>query len=121
LSLPPQEGGFAVAFRGTDVAPGITLFLTIPYACTITDWAITSDGIATIMLWRVPDGGTELPRSGDAIGTNGFSLTSGTRKHSSTLTDLLTTSIFAFDTIGVNLLAVAGGASHVEFYLGCSR
>jgi hypothetical protein len=121
LSLPPQEGGFAVAFRGTDVALGITLFLTVPYACTMTDWAITSDGIATIMLWRVPDGGTELPKSGDAIGTNGFSLTSGTRKHSSTLTDLSSTSIFAFDTIGVNLLAVAGGASHVEFYLGCSR
>jgi hypothetical protein len=120
LSLPSQENGFAASFRGTDVAPGNTLYLTLPHACTITDWAITSDGTATIMLWRISDGGTDLPHAGDSISTNGFSLTTGKRIHSTTLTDLTSTSIYAFDTFGVNLLAETG-ASHVEFYLGCTQ
>jgi hypothetical protein len=121
LSAPAQEAGFAVAFRGTDVIPGETIFLTIPYACTITDWTITSDGAATIQIWRVTDGGTELPNSADSMNTNGFSLSTGTRIHSTALTDLNTTSIYAFDTIGVNLTATGSAASHVEFSLGCGR
>ncbi len=121
LSAQPQQGGFSVAFRGTDVAAGETLFLTVPYACTITDWAITSDGTATITLWRIPDGGTELPNDSDTLSTNGFSLSTGTRIHSSVLTDLSSTSIFVADSFGVNLAAVGGSASHVEFYLGCAQ
>jgi hypothetical protein len=121
LSAQPQQGGFSVAFRGTDVAAGETLYLTVPYACTITDWAITSDGTATITLWRVPDGGIELPNDSDTLSTNGFSLTTGTRIHSTVLTDLSSTSIFVSDTFGVNLAAVGGSASHVEFYLGCAQ
>jgi hypothetical protein len=121
LSAPSIEAGFGVAFRGTDVVAGETLFLTVPYACTVTDWTISSDGTATITLWKVPDGGTDLPNDSDSISTNGFSLSTGTRIHSTTLTDLISPSIFAFDTIGVNLLAEGGAASHVEFFLGCAR
>ena len=121
LSVPSVEAGFGAVFRGTDVVAGETLYITVPYACTITDWAITSDGTATIMLWSVPDGGTELPNDSDSLSTNGFSLSTGTRIHSTALTDLSSASIFAFDTIGVNLFATGGSASHVEFYLGCAR
>jgi hypothetical protein len=121
LSAPSQEGGFAAAFRGTDVTAGMTLYVTVPYACTITDWAIGSDGTAIIQLWRVADGGTVLPNDGNSLSTNGFSLTTGTHIHSTTLTDLSSTSIFAFDTFGVNLSAVGSTASHVEFFLGCAR
>lgn len=121
LSVPSEEAGFSVAFRGTDVTAGETIFLTIPYACTITDWAITSDGTATIQLWRVTDGGAELPNNGDSMNLTGFSLATGTRIHSTTLTDLDSTSIYAFDTLGVNLTATGSAASHVEFSLGCSR
>jgi hypothetical protein len=121
LSVPSQEGGFAVAFRGTDVTAGMTLYVTVPYACTITDWAIGSDGNVTIQLWRVADGGTALPNDGNALNTNGFSLSTGTHIHSTTLTDLSSTSVFAFDTFGVNLSAVSSPASHVEFFLGCAR
>jgi hypothetical protein len=120
LSVPPQKGGFSVAFRGTDVAAGETIFVTVPYACTITDWAITSDGTATIMLWSSPDG-TPLPTDSDALTEHGLSLTTGSRIHSTTLTDFVGTSIFAFDTIGVNLAAVGGSASHVELSVGCTR
>jgi len=120
LSAPPAEAGFGVAFRGTDVVAGETLFLTVPYACTITDWTITSDGAVTIAVWRVSDGGTSLPNDADSISTNGFSLSTGSRIHSETLTDLTSTSIFAFDTLGLNLSAESG-ASHVEFFLGCAR
>ncbi len=120
LSVPSQKGGFAVAFRGTDVVAGETIFVTIPYACAITDWTITSDGTATIMLWSAQDGGIQVPTDADVLTQNGLSLTTGTRIHSTVLTDFLSTSLFAFDTIGVNLAAV-GGASHVEFSVGCTR
>jgi len=93
----------------------------VPFACTITDWAMSSDGTADIQLWRVPAGGTDLPTDADTLSTNGFSLTTGSLIHSTTLTDLSSTAIFAFDTFGVNLAAEGGSASHVEFYLGCSR
>jgi hypothetical protein len=121
ISAPGQEAGFQVAFRGTDVTAGVTAFLIVPYACTITDWAIASDGTATIALWRVPDGGTNLPTNGDSLNTSGFSLSTGHRIHSTSLSDLSGTSISGFDTIGVNLTATGGGATHVEFSLGCMR
>jgi hypothetical protein len=121
LSVPSQKGGFAVAFRGTDVVAGQTIFVTIPYACAITDWTITSDGTATIMLWSAQDGGIQVPTDADGLTQNGLSLTTGTRIHSTVVTDFLSTSLFAFDTIGVNLAAVGGGASHVEFSVGCTR
>jgi hypothetical protein len=120
LSVPPQKGGFSVAFRGTDVAAGQTIFVTIPYACTITDWAITSDGTATVMLWSSPDS-TQVPTESDNLTDHGLSLTTGTRIHSTTLDDFVSTSVFAFDTIAVNLAAVGGSASHVEFSVGCTR
>jgi hypothetical protein len=121
LSVPSQKGGFAVAFRGTDVSAGQTIFVTIPYACSITDWSITSDGTATIMLWSAQDGGIQVPTDADVLTESGLSLTTGTRIHSTALTQFLSTSIFAFDTIGVNLASVGGSASHVEFSLGCTR
>jgi hypothetical protein len=121
ISAPGQEAGFQVAFRGSDVSAGITTYLIIPYACTITDWAIASDGTATIALWRVPDGGTGLPTDGDSLNASGFSLSTGHRIHSTDLSDLSSISVSAFDTIGVNLLATAGSATHVEFSLGCTR
>jgi hypothetical protein len=121
LSVPAQKGGFSVAFRGSDVVAGQTIYVTIPYACAITDWAITSDGTATIMLWSSQDGGTQVPTDGDALTGDGLSLTTGTRIHSTDLTDFVSTSIFGFDTIGVNLAAASASTSHVEFSLGCTR
>ncbi len=120
LTVPPQKGGFSVAFRGTDVSAGQTIFVTIPYTCTITDWAVTSDGTATIMLWSSPDS-TQVPTDSDILTEHGLSLTTGTRIHSTTVSDFLGTAILAFDTIAVNLAAVGGSASHVEFSLGCTR
>jgi hypothetical protein len=121
INAPGQEAGFQVAFRGTDVAAGVTAFLIIPYACTITDWAIASDGTAKIALWRSPDGSANLPTNGDSLNANGLSLSTGHRIHSTDLSDLTSASVSAFDAIGVNLLATGGGATHVEFSLGCMR
>jgi hypothetical protein len=72
------------------------------------------------MLWSSPDG-PQVPTDSDTLTQHGLSLTSGTKLHSTTLDDFVSTSIFAFDTIGVNLVAVGGSASHVEFSVGCSR
>lgn len=115
-----RAGGFAVMFRGSDATAGTTLYLTIPYACTITDWVITGDSTATIKLWRVADGGTLLPDATNTLNpVAGLSLATGTRIHSTSLSNLSSTAIAAYDTFGVNLFASA--STHVEFTLGCQR
>ncbi|HEY4338691.1 MAG TPA: hypothetical protein VGM97_01980 [Steroidobacteraceae bacterium] len=119
LPTANRTGGFSVMFRGSDATAGATLYLTIPYACAITDWVITGDSTATIKLWRVADGGTALPTVSNTLSTSGFSLATGTRIHSTTLTDLNSTAIAAYDTLGINLFASA--STHVEFTLGCQR
>jgi hypothetical protein len=106
-------------FRGADAAAGGVLYVTIPYACTITDWVITADSTATVKVWRIADGGTAVPTVSNNLSTSGFSLASGTRLHSSTLTDLSSTAIAAYDTFGINLYASA--STHVEFLIGCAR
>ena len=111
--------GFGVMFRGADAAAGGVLYVTIPYACTITDWVITADSTATVKVWRIADGGTAVPTVSNNLSTSGFSLASGTRLHSSTLTDLSSTAIAAYDTFGINLYASA--STHVEFLIGCAR
>ncbi|HVW10894.1 MAG TPA: hypothetical protein VHC90_20045 [Bryobacteraceae bacterium] len=119
LATAIRAGGFSLLFRGSDATAGTTLYVTIPYACTITDWVITGDSTATIKLWRVADGGSAVPTVSNSISTSGFALSSGTRIHSTTLTDLSSTAIAAYDTFGVNLFASA--STHVEFTLGCTR
>lgn len=119
LATAVRAGGFSVMFRGSDATSGTTLYLTIPYACTITDWVISGDSTATVKLWRVADGGTALPTVSNTLSTSGFGLSTGTRIHSTTLTDLSSTAIAAYDTFGVNLFASA--STHVEFTLGCQR
>jgi hypothetical protein len=121
LTTPVRAGGFQVSFAGSDAAAGAVQYVTIPYACTITDWVITADaGTATVKLWRIADGGTAIPTVANTLSTSGFGLSTGTRVHSTTLTDLSSTAIAAYDTFGVNLFAMATGTKY-NFTLGCQR
>jgi hypothetical protein len=116
-----RSGGFAVMFVGANAVAGTTVYVTVPYACAITDWVISSDSTATVKLWRIADGGTVLPTVTQTLSTSGFGLSTGTRVHSTTLSDLSGTAIAAYDTFGVNLFAYGGTAGHVEFTLGCAK
>ncbi len=120
-SVTGIAGGFSVMFLGANAAAGVTEYLTIPYGCTINNWVITGDSTATIKLWRVADGGTAIPTVANTISTSGFQLTTGTRIHSTNISDLSSTAISAYDTFGVNLFAYGGSTGHIEFTLGCTR
>ena len=116
-----RAGGFQVMFSGADAVAGAVQYVTMPYACTVTDWAIAADtGTATVKLWRVADGGTAIPTASNTLSTSGFVLSSGTRIHSTILSDLSSTAISAYDTFGVNLFAMAT-ATKVMFTLGCQK
>lgn len=114
--------GFQVTFGGADLVPNATVYVTMPYACTASGYAISTDpsGTATITLSKIADG-TSLPTSANLISTNGFSLSTGNRIHSSDLTDLSTTAWAAWDTSGVTLSGVAGNPTHVNFTLECDQ
>ena len=114
--------GFQVALAGSDLTPGATVYVTMPYACTASGYVISADpaGSATIRLWKIADG-TSLPTSANSISTNGFSLSSGNRIHSASLTDLSTTAWAAWDSTGVSLSAVSGNPNHVNFTLECDQ
>lgn len=114
--------GFQVIFSGTSAVAGSVFYVTVPYACTINNWVITATpaGTATVKLWRVADGGTAVPTVANTISTSGFSISTGTRIHSTNVSDLSSTAVAAYDTFGVNLFAAAT-STQITFVLGCSR
>lgn len=115
-----RRRGFHLIFSGADLTAGSVVYVTMPSACTASGYTITADpaGSATIQLWKVADG-TALPTSANSISTNGFSLLTGNKIHSTNLSDLTTTSWAAYDTTGVYLASVAGSPKHVNFVLEC--
>ncbi len=118
-----RTGGFTMLFRGSDAAAGTILYTKIPYACTITDWSISSDGTATIKVLRIADGGSSLPLAANSLNSSGVSLASGNDIHSTTVTDFslgVGTSLSAWDKLGIDLFA-ASGATWVSFSLGCLK
>lgn len=123
---PPSGGGgaasshhgLAATFSGNSVSAGATVYLTVPFACTINGWNITADqGTATIKLWKAATG-TAVPTVSNSISTSGFSLASGTAVHSTNVSDLTTTTVSANDIIGFNLFAVSG-STYVNFVAQC--
>lgn len=106
---------------GAALTAGKTVYATLPTGGTIQSWnilAAAATGTNTIKVWRVATG-TALPVVGNSINTSGVSLTSGTAVHSTTLTDFTSTAFAAHDIVGVNLLAVDGAATYLNFSLEC--
>jgi hypothetical protein len=122
LPAAMRRRGFQVTFAGADVTSGVAIYVTMPYACTAVGYALSADpsGTATVRLLKVADG-TALPAAGDSISTNGFTLSTGNRRHSTDLSDLTTTQWAAFDTTAVVLTAVSGNPAHVNFTLECNQ
>lgn len=124
-SLTPsaaQRRGFGASFgkcAGTAPSAGEVVYLPeLPYACTISAYAISADaGTATIKVWRAADG-TAIPAAGGSINTSGVALSSGTRVRSTTVADFTDTTLDLHDVLAVNLFAVAT-ATCVQVFIQC--
>jgi hypothetical protein len=110
------DGGGAALTAGATQ----TVYYTMPFACTITGYNITADaGTVSFDVWKVATG-TAIPTVGNSILTGGFlALSSGTALHSTSVTLFTTTTVTAFDIIGVNLEAVAT-ATKVSLVIPCN-
>ena len=112
--------GYTFDGNGTALTSGVTKYLTVPFACTITAWNVAVDtGTATLKVWKVATGAA-IPTVANSISTSGVSIASGTAVHSTTVTDFTTTAVSANDVFGFNLFAVSG-ATFVNFILECDQ
>lgn len=113
--------GYTFDGNGSALSSGVTKYLTVPFACTISAWNFAVDtGTATIKLWKVATTGTAIPTVSNSISTSGVSIATGTAVHSTTVSDFTTTAISANDIIGFNLFAVSS-ATFVNFILECDQ
>jgi hypothetical protein len=93
---------------GNLLVVGSKIYVTCPYAGTITGWSIASAGSSptcTLDVWKIATG-TALPTVANTIMGTKPALSTGNAKQSTTLTGW-TTSISAGDIIAINLDAVA--------------
>lgn len=74
-SAPLRALAFVFDGGGAAIASGRTVYLRVPFACTIADWSISSTTAETVTLktWKVATG-TALPTVSDSISTSGVSL-----------------------------------------------
>ena len=114
---------FGASFISSDgttaLTAGKTVYIVMPYACTIAAWNVTADaGTATVDIWKVASG-TAIPTGGNTITASATpALSTGTSVHSTTLTGW-TTSVAANDIIGINLEIVAT-ATFVNLTVECN-
>jgi hypothetical protein len=112
--------GYTFDGGGSALTAGVTKYLTVPFACTLSAWNISADtGTATIKTWKVATG-TTVPTVTNTLSTSGVSLASGTAIHSTTMSDFSSTTVSANDIFGFNLYAVST-ATFINFILECDQ
>jgi hypothetical protein len=121
LVAPPRGLSFIFA-PGAAITTGATIYLTVPFSCTIKEWSIdsTTAETVTVKLWRVATGGTAIPTVSNSISTSGVSLSSGTHVRSSTVSDFTSVAIAAGDTLAANVTAVTA-SQFVNYTLWCQQ
>jgi len=107
-SAPKRGIVFVFDGGGSALSTGKTIYLRIPFACTLQDWSIesTTAETVTVKFWRVATGGSALPTSSNSISTSGVSLASGTAVFSTTMSDFTSVAIAANDLIACTITAV---------------
>ena len=113
-----RAAGIPVMFDGggSAIANGSTIYIPVPFACTIKAYTILADtGTCTIKTWKKATG-TAIPTITDIISTTGVALASGTAIRSATVTDFTTTSIAKDDILAFNITAISG-ATKITFML----
>ena len=109
--------------NGTALTAGatITYFVTVPFACTIAGWDVSTDaGTASFDVWKVATG-TSAPTSAATILTGGYLVNSGTSIHSTSTSLFTTTAVAAYDIIGINLQAVASSPKVATLGIECNQ
>jgi hypothetical protein len=108
-------GTGAIGFTLGDVANSSPLttselaYFTVPRACTISGYDLMIDtGTITVKFLKVATGTAVPTLASNSISTNGVSISSGTAIHSTTTSDFTTTTVNAFDIMGVAITAVSG-------------
>lgn len=109
---------------GAAMTAGKTVYITVPYACTISAWNISVDtGTATIDIWRLASG-TSIPTVSNTITASATpAISSNTAIHSTTMTSWCgtgTCAIAANDIIGINLKTVAS-ATFANMVVECDQ
>jgi hypothetical protein len=101
---------FGAAFDGggSAITAGKTVYLTIPFACTIAGYNIVADtGTISFDVWKVATG-TAIPTAANTILTGGYlALTTGTALHSTSTANFSTTAVAANDIVAVKVQSVA--------------
>ena len=122
LPLSVRTRAIAFVFDGGDaaLAANKTVYLRVPYACTIADWSIqsTTAETVTVQFLRAATGGSALPSA--SINTSGLSLSTGNAIYSTTLTDFTSTAIAANDWLAAKLTAITA-SQQVTVVLGCQQ
>lgn len=103
---------------GSAMTAGKTVYVTVPFSCTIQAWNITVDtGTATIDVWKIATG-TAIPTVSNTITASATpAIASGTAIHSTSLTGW-TTSVSANDIFGINLKVVSS-ATQASLVIQC--
>lgn len=118
----PKTRAFGYTFNGGGAAltAGVTGYVTVPFACTISAWNIAVDtGTATVDIWKIATG-TAIPTVSNTITASAVpAIATGTAIHSTTLTSW-TTSVTANDIVGINLKVVAT-ATVVNLTVECGQ
>lgn len=119
LSIRAFGGGFDGG--GVALTAGKTVYVTVPYACTIAAYNITADtGTVSFDIWKIATG-TAIPTVANTIisGSNYLSLSSGTAVHSTTTSGFTTTTVSANDILGINIQAVSS-ATLLNLVIQCN-
>lgn len=105
---------------GSALTSGSVVYMTVPFACTISAWNISVDGgTATIDIWKIATG-TAIPTVTNTITASALpAIASGTSVHSTTLTGW-TTAVAANDIFGFQLKTVAT-AKYVSIDVECDQ
>jgi len=106
---------------GSALTSGKTVYVTVPFACTIAGYNITADaGTASFDVWKIATG-TAIPTVANTIisGSSYLALASGTALHSASTGSFTTTAVSANDIVGINLEAVAT-ATELSLVIQCN-
>jgi hypothetical protein len=109
--------------QGTALATTAISTVTIPFSCTISAYALTTDAADStfrVKFWRVADGGTAKPAVGNSISTAGLGVPTGTHVKSTTVTDFTSTAIAAYDTVTMNI-STSNTVKYISASLTCDQ
>lgn len=125
VSTVSTARGFGYTFNGNGSAltAGATQigYVTVPFACTISAWNITTDvGTASIDVWKIATG-TAHPTVSNTILSGGYLVNSGTSIHSTSTSLFTTTTVAANDILAFNLEAVSSSPTNVNVTLECDQ